>query len=110
MLYKFKSPATAAIIMLEPNGRQILHIIGKDDPANFLKGILLPQDMPAAISALETAVAQDDAAMQQRQEDAQKAGQEVPAPEGISLRQRAAPFIDMLQRAHRADKEIVWGV
>ena len=110
MLYKFKSPATGPIIMLEPNGRQILHILGKDDSANLVKGILLPQDMPAAIAALVASVVQDDAAIQQHQEEAQKEGQDAPTPEGISLHQRAAPFIDMLQRAHKADKEIVWGV
>lgn len=110
MLYKFKSPATGPIIMLEPNGRQILQILGKDDPANLLKGILLPQDMPAAIAALEAAVVQDDALLQQRKNEAEKDGQDQPQPEGISLHQRAAPFIDMLQRAHKADKEIVWGV
>ena len=32
-------------------------------------------------------------------------GQERP----VSLRQRAAPFIDMLQRAHKAGKDVVWG-
>lgn len=110
MLYKFKSPATGPIIMLEPNGRQILHILGKDDPANLIKGILLPQDMPAAITALKAAVVQDDALLQQRKDEAEKEGVDQPPPEGISLRQRAAPLIDMLQRAHKADKEIVWGV
>ena len=82
MLYKFKSPAAGNLIMLEPNGRQILKILGKDDPAQLIKGIVLPQDMPAAIKALHA----------------------------VSLRQRALPFIDMLQRAHQAGKEIVWGV
>jgi hypothetical protein len=110
MLYKFKSPATAPIIMLEPNGRQILHILGKDDPANLVKGILLPQDIPAAIAALEAAVVQDDAAIQQRQDEAKQEGEALPTPDGISLSQRAAPFIDMLQRAHQAEEEIVWGV
>ncbi len=110
MLYKFKSPATGPLIMLEPNGRQILQIMGKGDPAHLSKGILLPQDMPAAIAALEAAVVQDDAAIQQSKDEAQKEGKAPPVPEGISLRQRAAPFIDMLQRAHQADKEVVWGV
>lgn len=110
MLYKFKSPATGPIIMLEPSGRQILKIIGKDDPANLVKGILLPRGMPAAIAALEAAVVQDNAAIQQREDEAQRDGEELPTPEGITLRQRAAPFIDMLQRAHRAEKEVVWGV
>ena len=29
MLYKFKSRATADVIMLEPNGRQLVQILGK---------------------------------------------------------------------------------
>jgi hypothetical protein len=33
-----------------------------------------------------------------------------PRVEGISLRQRAAPFIAMVQRCQKADVEIVWGV
>lgn len=109
MLYKFKSKATGDLIMLEPNGRQILQLIGKDD-ASLVKGIVLPPDMPAAIAALERAIAQDEAVLQQRLKEAQAAGETLPRAEGVSLRQRALPFIDMLQRAHRADKEIVWGV
>ena len=113
MLYKFKSPAAAPIIMLEPNGRQILTIMGRDDPQSLRQGILLPADMPAAIAALNAAVAQDDAQRlkrQQRQQDAQESGDAAPEQDAISLHQRAAPFIDMVQRCHQADKEIVWGV
>lgn len=110
MLYKFKSPAAAPIIMLEPNGRQILTIMGRDDPQSLRQGVLLPADMPAAIAALQAAVAQDDAQRQQRQQEAQESGDAAPEHDTISLHQRAAPFIDMVQRCHQADKEIVWGV
>lgn len=110
MLYKFKSPAAGNLIMLEPNGRQILQILGKDDPSHRIQGILLPHDMPAAITALQAAIAQDEADWQQRIAQAQEQGEPPPRPPGISLRQRAQPFIAMLQRAHQADKEIVWGV
>ncbi len=108
-MYKFKSRAAGDLIMLEPNGRQMLKIIGKDD-ANSGKGILLPEQMPAAIAALEAAVAQDEAARTQAALDAQARGEAAPRTEGISLRQRAVPFIAMLQRCHKAEKEIVWGV
>ena len=108
MLYKFKSKVTGDLIMLEPNGRQVLQIIGKGDGA---KGILLPADMPSAIAALERAVAEDEAAQQQRVQEAQAAGEKLaPRAETVSLRQRAVPFIDMLKRCQQADKEIVWGV
>jgi len=43
-------------------------------------------------------------------QQARAAGKEPARSEGISLRQRAVPFIDMMRRCHKADKEIVWGV
>jgi len=110
MLYKFKSPAAANLIMLEPNGRQILTILGKNDPTTLLKGILLPQDMPAAIKTLEAAIAQDEALWHERVQQAQAKGEPLPRPDAVTLRQRAVPFIEMLQRCHRAEKEIVWGI
>ncbi len=115
MLYKFKSKATADLIMLEPNGKQILRIIGKEPVP---KGILEVLEIPRAIEALRQAVQQEEDTRAQM--DAQNvsgsvdtkdtkgavtSGQERP----VSLRQRAAPFIDMLQRAHKANKDVVWG-
>jgi hypothetical protein len=108
-MYKFKSRVTGDLIMLEPNGRQILKILGKDD-ASMAKGILLPEHMLPAIAALEAAVAQDEAAQKQRAQDALDKGQPLPRAEGISLRLRAVPFIAMVKRCHQADEEIVWGV
>lgn len=104
MLYKFKSKAAGDCLMLEPNGRQILQIIGKSDADQLFKGILLPEDMPAAIAALEKAIAQ---ANQPPKADADPS---VDAKDVVSLRQRALPFIDMLRRCHAAGKEVVWGV
>jgi hypothetical protein len=107
MLYKFKSKVTGDLIMLEPNGRQILNIIGKESLA---KGILLPQDMPAAIAALERAIAQDEAAQDQRRQAALAAGETLPRSDTVTLRQRAVPFIEMIKHCQKAEKEIVWGV
>ena len=109
-MYKFKSRVTGDLIMLEPNGRQILTLIGKQEAASNGKGILLPQDLPAAIVALQAAVDQDEAQRAQDRDEANRKGDAPPAPEGISLRQRAYPFIDMLRRCHKADREITWGV
>ncbi|MDW8337472.1 MAG: DUF1840 family protein, partial [Tepidimonas sp.] len=33
MLYRFKSKATGDVVMLEPNGRRVLEILGKDPDA-----------------------------------------------------------------------------
>ncbi|MES2632926.1 MAG: DUF1840 domain-containing protein [Pseudomonadota bacterium] len=98
MLYKFKSKAAGDVIMLEPNGKQVLQIIGKDAAA---KGIIEPSQMDGAIAALESAIAKEEA--DRDAEGADKA-------DGISLKQRALPLIDMMRRAKAADEEIVWGV
>ena len=107
MLYTFKSQAAANLIMLQPNGERVLEIIGKDAGP---KGIILPEQMPGAIAALEDAVAQEDASLQAAVVAAKAGGEAIPRPNGVSLRQRAAPFIDMLRRCQKAGKEIVWGV
>jgi len=107
MLYKFKSKAAGDLIMLEPNGRRVLEIIGKTPGA---KGIIEPGDMPAAIAALEGAIAREEADQQQAVEEARAKGQVPPTFGDVSLRQRAVPFIDMLKRCEKAGKEIVWGV
>lgn len=113
MLYKFKSKATGDLIMLEPQGKQILKLIGKEPGA---KGIILPNEMLAAIDALHQAVAEEELA-HQAADAAAKAGDgqandAAPAggPRAISLKQRVVPFVDMLRRAHAEDKEVVWGV
>ena len=107
MLYKFKSKAAGDLIMLEPNGRQVLEIIGKDAGP---QGIILPEQMPAAISALEGAVEKDEAEHKALIEEAKAKGEPPPRLEAVSLRQRAVPFLDMLRRCEQAGKEIVWGV
>ena len=107
MLYKFKSKAAGDLIMLEPNGRRVLQIIGKDPQA---QGIILPEQMPAAISALEAAVERDEAEQKAAVQEATRKGEPPPRAEAVSLRQRAVPFLDMLRRCEKAGKEIVWGV
>lgn len=110
MIYKFKSKVTGDLIMLEPNGRKVLTVIGKA-PDSLSKGILLPQQMPAALAALEASIAEEEAAQRQRTDAARAQGEDAPRDDNaVALRQRALPFMDMLRRCHQADQEIVWGV
>jgi hypothetical protein len=98
VLYKFKARNAGDVIMLEPNGRRILEIIGKTPGA---KGIILPDQMAGAIAALKAAIAAED-------EEMKHPG--APPVDGPSLRQRAMPFIDLLQRSQQSGDDIVWGV
>lgn len=114
MLYKFKSKNTGDVIMLQANGRRILQIIGKEVPEDITttgeKGIILPEQMPGAIAALEAAIAREES--EQKAALAEALARHEPAPhfETISLRQRAQPFIEMLQRCMEDGSDVVWGV
>jgi cyclopropane-fatty-acyl-phospholipid synthase len=104
MLYKFQSRAASDLLMLEPQGRRILQIIGKHGEDR--RGILRPGDMLAAIAALESAILREE----QEAAEAQTEDAEDDAEQAVSLRQRAAPFIDMLRHSRTADADVVWGV
>ena len=106
MLYKFKSNAAGDVIMLGPNGDQVMRILGKDPAA---QGIIEVAAMPAALAALEAAIAASENAAS-NPPDASAAGAPAGGAERISLRQRVWPLIEMMKRAHAGSAPIVWGV
>ena len=106
MIYKFKSKAAGDVIMMGPNGDQVLRVIGKEPAA---QGIIEPADMPAAIAAIEQAIATEEGAKADATSDKDK-NKDDKAHDRVSLRQRAWPLVEMLKRARAANQEIVWGV
>jgi Domain of unknown function (DUF1840) len=109
MIYEFKSRATGSVIMTNDVAQAMLKIIGKPPAA---QGIIVPEAMPAAIALLQRAIAAEAAAQKTEQSvaPANQKAQKEDSPPTISLAQRAFPFIEMMQRAHGAGKEITWGV
>lgn len=107
MLYKFKSKVAGDLIMLEPNGRRVLEIIGKEPGAT---GIVLPEQMHGALKSLEAAIAKEEADQKAALAQAKARGEAPPKFADISLRQHTLPFMDMLRRCEKAGAEIVWGV
>lgn len=113
MPYKFKSRATADLIMLDATARHLLGILGKDAAG---PGIITVEQIPGAIAALEQAVQREEAqraAASQAQgadEDAQDNEDEAQASpwDAVSLRQRTAPFLDMLKRSAAEGKDVTW--
>lgn len=106
MLYKFKSKVTGDLIMLEPNGRRVLEIIGK---AAEPKGIVLPEQMEVALHSLQAAVDAAEAARQAEVKEARQRGEDPPAQEAVSLRTRVHPFMDMLRACKSSNNNITWG-
>ena len=119
MLYKFKSRSTADLILLEPHGRRLLQIMGKETGPT---GIITVAQIPAAVAALEAAVLDQERRVAAAQAQAKQGQASAPdddaqgdSPQGdsdsdtISLRQRAAPFIEMLRRSAQGGDDVVWG-
>ena len=106
MPYKFKSRATADLIMLDANGRKLLEIIGKSP--DEVHGIITVEQIPAAIIALEAAAAEDAARRPQPQDEAQEEDAVPANQDGVALGQRIVPFVDMLRRSAADGKEVTW--
>ena len=108
MIYKFKSKVAGDLIMMGPNGDQMLRLIGKAPAAT---GIIELAQMPAALAALEQAVAAEDTARKDAEREAgdSKTGDHA-TRDHVSLRQRMWPMVDMLRRSHSQGADIVWGV
>jgi hypothetical protein len=93
--------------MMQPGGDRLLRIIGKDSAA---RGIIEPAALPAAIKAVESAIAREE---RLRAQAAQASVQEDCAASHnarVTLRQRAWPLLEMMKSAHAAAREIVWAV
>lgn len=107
MLYRFKSQATADVVMLEANARQLLDIMGKSAGP---KGIITVDQMPAAIAALETAVRNEGAHSHNHDSLAVEGHAEDAERQHVGLHQRATPLIHMLKDSLSDSKDVVWGV
>ncbi|MBC7701837.1 DUF1840 domain-containing protein [Aquabacterium sp.] len=105
MTFKFKSQATGDLLMLSAHAQALLKHIGKSaDP----KGILTPQEMPAALTALKSLPGDeplDESAAAKKDDD-----DEPPDATAVDLRLRAWPLIQMIEAAQAAQQPIVWGV
>lgn len=107
MIYRFQSKAAGDVVMLGSVGDSVLNAMGIPPAA---KGIIEPRAMPAAIGAVEAAIASDEAL----RSAGRSPDTDVREPDGgaefVSLRQRAWPLVEMMRRSLDAGEAIVWGV
>jgi len=104
MLYRFKSQATADLVMLNDTGEQVLAAMGKTVAP---QGVITVAQIPAALAALAQAVA-DSEAVAAPEEDT-GAG-DAPKADTVRLRLRTTPLVAMLKESLAAGKDVVWGV
>lgn len=93
--------------MLQANGQRVLEIIGKDAGAT---GIILPEQMAAGVTALQAAIAKEEAEQKEVIAQAKANGEKPPNFDAVNLRKRAWPLVEMLQRCLKENAPITWGV
>ena len=108
MLITFQSRASADVLMFGEVAGRLLTLLGKDAKAG--EGIFTVEQVPAAIDALRATIAAD-----RKQQAASAPDDDEPdedAPRGmaapVSLAQRAAPLLDMLQAAQVDAVPVTW--
>ena len=107
MIYKFKSKATGDLIMLAPQGDALMRALGREPAA---QGIIELAAMGQALEGIAAAVAEDEMVRAQAASEASGKGAGLPPRQGVALRQRLWPMVEMLRRAQAAGEPIVWGV
>ena len=109
MLVTFKSKAAADVPMYAENAKMLLTLVGKPfEPESAPKGILTAAEIPAALAKLRSAA---DASRRTQKEQADKPRDDEPAQAmSVGLAQRAFPLIDMMERAVKDGRDVVWGV
>lgn len=107
MLFRFRSQATAELVMLETDAKAALRLLGKEIASD---GVISPEQLSRAITVLQQAADADQAQRQKDnaawQDDGQ--GSEEGSDPGVYLSQRLVPLVRMLQQAHDEGKAVTW--
>jgi hypothetical protein len=106
-MYRFTSKADGDLLMMAPVGDQLLRIIGRE-PAP--QGIIENAAIPAAIAALEQAIAIADAERKRKHAGGGDADDEAAGGVAVGVGQRAWPLLEMMRRSLAEHADIVWGV
>ncbi|MGI4983390.1 MAG: DUF1840 domain-containing protein [Janthinobacterium lividum] len=107
MLIAFKSPAAPEIVMTEQLAQYLLGLLGKE---LGVRGVIHHDNMAAAITRLESAVANDRERTVSHTTHYAGASDDSVPQDGVGLAQRAFPLLDMMRHAHEQNADILWGV
>ncbi|AZY50678.1 DUF1840 domain-containing protein [Bordetella avium] len=109
MLITFHSKATAEVLMRTSDAAPLLQLIGKLDSDHIPEqGVFTPEQLPAAIAALEAAIARQSAPADD--EDHPDKEPVHPVDREVSLQQRAYPLLDMMRQSLAARASLTWSV
>ena len=105
MIYQFRSKAGPDVIMLADLTKRIFDILGRPlEP----RGILTEEQLPALITALETAILKD---LEERSKAKDEADEKAEKPKlADRLGQRAYSFLELMKQAKAKNEPVMWGV
>jgi hypothetical protein len=110
MIVTFQSQAGADIVMFGDVARRLMAAMGKEPG---VQGIVTVEQLPDAIARLKALMDADRAARAglraedlPQYEDAEDGGKR----QYVALGNRAVPLLDLLERALKKGKPVVWGV
>jgi hypothetical protein len=104
VIVTFKSKAAGDVIMFGDAAHALMKIMGKDaDP----KGIITPEQLPAAIAALKAAI---DENRRQPGPDEEAEAEKPAMTQTVTLAQRAIPLLELLEWAQKKNTPVTWGV
>jgi len=109
MIITFKSAAAGDVIMFRDVAHRLMQIMGKEATD---QGIITIEQLPEAIRCLKEAISEDKqrfAAMPEEERPLKEKGASGDRP-FVSLYQRATPLLELIERAQKKQKPVVWGV
>lgn len=107
MIVTFKSKASGDLIYFKDVAIKLLQLMGRDDK---VPSALYAEDVGAALAQLQQGLAAITEAERQKAEqaDSVQADNAQGAKEQVSLKVRAMPLLEMLQKALKKQSPVLW--
>ena len=103
----FRSEVGPDVMMFDAVAQRMMELMGKE---HTTRGVVTVEQMPAAIAALQQAIAQDRATQRKAPPAAENDDDEAPTTAPVSLAQRAVPLVELLEISLARGKPVTWGI
>jgi len=110
MIVIFQSAASGDVIMFGDVAHKMMELMGKEPTA---QGIVTVEQLPEALARLRAAVDADKARLAGLSEEERPEFEQTPDGQKrafVSLTQRAAPLIELLEWSLKKQKPVMWGL
>jgi len=105
MLVTFRTKAYANITMFGDVAKQLLELMGL---SGTVPSAIKAEDVPTALTRLETAIAQRQTADAAQARDDEQRRDHYDAPRKVTLSQRAVPLLELLRAAAAKKSDVMW--